>query len=1338
MKVLPHVHPSSIELFEHHEGIKDVEEDFVPVVTIQTIKTDTQPSADEIKSLPPPSTPYNSQHYERPDSRQPVVSSLPDRPKHFVPFVHHLHAPESEIPRLIFSPLKQGPKPILVEIGHQVVLSQQQADNDGNKAVDSFVKSLPDINHDESSVFPVHSGQNNNQNLPQHQQQSLVTNSSSAVKAVHTLQNIILTSQHQASQKPSQNILRGKLISNNVDGPPIETVDVISSTTNLQSDSEKPQSIENNINFEEIPKSTLQIDLGLVSDIEPIKKIKTPVLQPAKEATVQTFVNKSPNLKEKNAKTNVIFVSDVKDDVRSIQEPVSKLLEKNHETTFVNSKLFFSEDSTKFEDEDTVEIPVIIEGDVEKNVFDFKSGNQFRFEDHPASQRLKLKEDVKNSPNHGNTVSFMFTRFGEGNNATSFRLDLNNEFQENQEVNSHISRLQLTTPIPNVDVNILPQSHQSSTSSPFTSSSSANQENENLVIEGSKSVSRRPTGIPGFEIFKISPIFKNVNMVNGPKPPKPKGLPPTSSKPPKPKRLPSTSSKPSKPKRLPSTSSNLTKPKVFFPTSSKPPKPKRLPPVSSGPPKPKGLPPASSKQSKFLFPTTERVKFEDQPFVFIPPKPESHPTSVNDFGTKKVIIQQLPNNIRLPPSVHTDQEVNIPINITEVGSNSLVEHNVQHNVVPASFFPIKQSFNKPKTNNVPGSIRGSSDQAVFPLSSPFLFLRQQLAEVKQNIVLPAQAGNPFQTQPQFQKPKATTMSSVHDNQNKPRKTFFPVSSTTIRPNHHSKQLPHLQVSSPTKSSFRIKSKQSSFSPALQSVKTDDEKTTISLMIEETLGMDHVNLTSFGSKTNSSEEGKNISEKDESKIVVVPSFKSRHRNDSKLVNDTFEKKGENIFKQRQPIMKGHLELETLTENITDRLQKLRESLKKTKDSLENQRKSQISSASLPRKVTRKLVKSRKRIPGRNRQNQRLRLRSKIKENPRLVTKSRGNVSTEELIKPVEKSSSENINIEKELEKTYGKDVVQGLLGVLVKAVSHPDKDRILKQLKGQLSAMNLKDVKKLQFGEVSRPYSFTTTTTVTPTTTTTPPESSSSASNSKTSESIVEDEYTDVLEKQLERVENLVKKVKYHQSDSSTTKNDSLKKFFEESTRSSNLNKLFSTEHIKPKIKMSKTSFSDKTVNVLDGIPDGEPGLTSDFYERVPFLPDNVVPPFSQTPSKITEEVEDVAGSQINEKSSSLKLIRSKEESKHEEIKIQLVMRDMPDSAKIENDIKEALQSEEKEEVNKGKEEENNKEELLSTKLLPVSKPQLKKSEFLKLRKLFQLSNKHNTTKVGEILGKNML
>merc|ERR1711879_244650 len=91
---------------------------------------------------------------------------------------------------------------------------------------------------------------------------------------------------------------------------------------------------------------------------------------------------------------------------------------------------------------------------------------------------------------------------------------------------------------------------------------------------------------------------------------------------------------------------------------------------------------------------------------------------------------------------------------------------------------------------------------------------------------------------------------------------------------------------------------------------------------------------------------------------------------------------------------------------------------------------------------------------------------------------------------------NERLEKELEDTYGKEVVQGLLGVLVKAVSHPDKDRILHQLKGQLAAMNVNDVKKLQFGVDSHRHlpaaTTTTTTTVKPKidviTTTAAPES----------------------------------------------------------------------------------------------------------------------------------------------------------------------------------------------------------------------------------------------------------
>ena len=92
VKALPVIHPSAIEQFEHHEGIHQ----------------------EEVRSL---------------QARKPFVSSLPQR----------FPSPSSTIPKLIFSPLQkvviwtflvfylfriltlQGPKPILVEIGRQVI-----------------------------------------------------------------------------------------------------------------------------------------------------------------------------------------------------------------------------------------------------------------------------------------------------------------------------------------------------------------------------------------------------------------------------------------------------------------------------------------------------------------------------------------------------------------------------------------------------------------------------------------------------------------------------------------------------------------------------------------------------------------------------------------------------------------------------------------------------------------------------------------------------------------------------------------------------------------------------------------------------------------------------------------------------------------------------------------------------------------------------------------------------------------------------------------------------------------------------------------------------------------
>ena len=68
------VHPSSIEAFEHHEGIRDGNS-FVPLVTVQTLETG-EPAPHEIKQLPVPVQPQ-PHHFHH--GSAPVVSSLPQR-----------------------------------------------------------------------------------------------------------------------------------------------------------------------------------------------------------------------------------------------------------------------------------------------------------------------------------------------------------------------------------------------------------------------------------------------------------------------------------------------------------------------------------------------------------------------------------------------------------------------------------------------------------------------------------------------------------------------------------------------------------------------------------------------------------------------------------------------------------------------------------------------------------------------------------------------------------------------------------------------------------------------------------------------------------------------------------------------------------------------------------------------------------------------------------------------------------------------------------------------------------------------------------------------------------
>jgi len=216
-------------------------------------------------------------------------------------------------------------------------------------------------------------------------------------------------------------------------------------------------------------------------------------------------------------------------------------------------------------------------------------------------------------------------------------------------------------------------------------------------------------------------------------------------------------------------------------------------------------------------------------------------------------------------------------------------------------------------------------------------------------------------------------------------------------------------------------------------------------------------------------------------------------------------------RRKPITTfNNLEFDTSTEDLQNRIRKLKETVRKTKESL--------TANTLKTTQKRKRVKGKKRLrrPNKNRltnENPKVTIvypentasnlptfsrhklsgetskentptRSRTRGRGRIVVKHRVNsvrqpsetktlpernrsrgrpshVPVQEIFNVVEGKKTKNI--EQELEDKYGKDVVGSLLGVLVKAVSHPDKDRILNQLKGQLASMNIDDVKRLQFG-----------------------------------------------------------------------------------------------------------------------------------------------------------------------------------------------------------------------------------------------------------------------------------
>ena len=390
------------------------------------------------------------------------------------------------------------------------------------------------------------------------------------------------------------------------------------------------------------------------------------------------------------------------------------------------------------------------------------------------------------------------------------------------------------------------------------------------------------------------------------------------------------------------------------------------------------------------------------------------------------------------------------------------------------------------------------------------------------------------------------------------------------------------------------------------------------------------------------------------------------------------------------------------DLTQRLKQLKETIRKTKESLTAQ-KSLLTSRQPTSKPRRKKVRvrGRKRVripvsrrPSVTKENLRLRKPQEeeknsttisilIEETPRSSGRGRGRGRQKIEIKPAgqnkivkqeksrgEKKAEAEAALETELEEKYGVSVVQGLLGVLTTAVSHPDKDRILHQLKGQLAAMNVDAVRKLQFGgsaPAPAPTPATTpATTAAPTAaptavkhssggeTQTTPVPASRALGDNPSETDEDGLLGSELEKQLARVASLAGRftdqkpllpllvgserqiIKAKLPSQLELDSESVAPVFpvsvpddifvvmpevttastphkeeeeEEEIVATTLRNLFQTERV-TKIKMSATtpvSVAEEVQyeNVLDGVPDGEPGLTKNFFERVPFLPDSI-------------------------------------------------------------------------------------------------------------------------------------
>ena len=561
----------------------------------------------------------------------------------------------------------------------------------------------------------------------------------------------------------------------------------------------------------ELPKSSLEIDLGPVLPQTTSEDIENFFSPPIAELSPRPFFSlgeaESSDLVDDKMTTSNDFLSQTDNDQHQSTPAVALGSQDNRE----------------------IEIPVIIET-VNETPDSEQFISDFQFSDHPASSFAKLKlespdqlEDISVSGQPslpasgsqgirdsliidlneserniipqipGNRVSFSFTRLGSGEKATSFGFNL----QENQEnfltnfvtekprnslvmITTPSAKVQITTrrttttarttirttqrssttarstsnPFPTLAVSPVMRTTTPVPASPTTSTTSINPfptlpvrtgtpgastqffqtPGKPVVFTGKpvvftrkpavnflnprerpRGAQRRPPNVPGFELFKLSSLGNNpspVRVVSGAKPPRPKNPPPASS-------------------------GQL-----------------RLADSGPGPTRP---PSRTSPRPMFVFSTPAPVVSSTtrSPAVFV----SSTLAPANTGSIRPFVFTARPGQV--------EGEIVIPLNITEI------ERPHTGNRPGEVKFPTNQDSQLPrKPKNQLVGLGGNPVENSLG-NSPFVFLRQQLQEVKQNIFLPSGltgVNNPFSQQANL-RPQPTPPSSIVFSQVRPLKIF---------------------------------------------------------------------------------------------------------------------------------------------------------------------------------------------------------------------------------------------------------------------------------------------------------------------------------------------------------------------------------------------------------------------------------------------------------------------------------------------------------------------------------------------------------------------------------------